>query len=454
MPKTIEHFVMMGDSLSDRGTMAHRKLFGLIPMNGLSGLKSKSPKGRFTNGYTWDDELGALVSEEAIIKTLEQKGKSAIDIADDIIDHDPLVEHALQQDFNLDSDRSVDFQHQDFMRNYDEGGLTAYDYHQRVTDRLSYLGTEKILSRLDQKRELLLQDDKARNLSQEHKEKTLIVEWSGANDLLTVNVKPTKEEADKAVEARIRNVEILINNGYCNFALFNLPDLSLTPRFQSKTKTEAERENAQEVSLYFNQKLAEAVKELGNKHRYCSMDVFDINRIFTDAYNNPEKYGFEVEKIHTPYTQSPDFKLLDNGTSPSTGYMFWDDVHPTADMHAILGNKFYLQYSLEYKFEAPHESLLQVFQENYGQKYRDDKRGWFSFFRKSRLDYKSADLSLDKILEHALYNKGYRTRDTIIELGWINKDGQLMSDHPSLVAAMKEVNARHEPSASTANLVH
>ena len=51
--KKITQLIIMGDSLSDRGTLNQRKLFGLIPMSYLSGLSSKSPRGRFTNGFLW-----------------------------------------------------------------------------------------------------------------------------------------------------------------------------------------------------------------------------------------------------------------------------------------------------------------------------------------------------------------------------------------------------------------
>ncbi len=52
-PTKITHLVVLGDSLSDRGTLNKRELLGFIPMSYLSGLRSKSPKGRFTNGFLW-----------------------------------------------------------------------------------------------------------------------------------------------------------------------------------------------------------------------------------------------------------------------------------------------------------------------------------------------------------------------------------------------------------------
>ncbi|WED43709.1 SGNH/GDSL hydrolase family protein [Legionella cardiaca] len=445
MPKPkIEYIVSLGDSLSDPGAMDHRKLLDVIPMDGLSGLKGKSPKGAFTNGYTWTTDFGNDLAEEEIIKHLKRSGASAIDIADGIIDHDPKEEKPLHDDFNLDGYKRLDLQGQDLLRYYDEGGATSYDYSERPIANLKLLATEKIVSNLAAKRRLLLADDKARGITAQHKQRTLVTEWSGANDLLTVNLKPNKEEAQKAVKARLENVEKLIAAGYCHFALFNLPDLSLTPQFQLGSAED--RDNAHEVCTYFNQLLAEGIMKLSEQYKEaCSINLFDVNQIFTDAYNHPQAYGLDPAKKHTPYITSPDFKLNSDRTSPAPGYMFWDEKHPTAHVHKILAEKFYAEYSKKYHFTAPHESLLTQFKENYGQRWSDDMNGWFGFFRHSNLaDYKSPDLTLTDILNHALNNKGKRTRDVITKLGWINAQGELISKNPQLVHAWQELNAHKE----------
>ncbi|ASQ45340.1 SGNH/GDSL hydrolase family protein [Legionella clemsonensis] len=438
MPKPIiEHIISMGDSLSDPGRMAHKKLGGLIPMDGLSGLKGKSPKGAFTNGYVWDTDFGTDFVEERIIRTLKRKGEDSTEIADEVIVHDPKVENSLHN-LKLDDYRRINFAGRDFIRYYDEGGLTSYDYSGRITTNIKCLVTEKVVSNLDEKRSLLLADDNARAISAEHKKRTLITEWSGANDLITVNNEPSKEEAEKAVLARIKNAEELIKAGYYHFVLFNLPDLSLTPHFYRLG--EKEQANAREVCNYYNQLLQQKVTELSEKHPNCSINTFDVNKIFTDAYYNPQKYQLDSAKIHSPYLESKDFKLNSNKTSPAPGYMFWDDKHPSAHVHKILAEKFYDEFSEKYHFSAPHESLLTQFRENYGQKWKDDKEGWFGFFRTTHINYKTESLTLENILKHALEDGGKRTREVITELGWIDNEGKLIAKNPSLVAAMKKLH--------------
>ncbi len=54
-------------------------------------------------------------------------------------------------------------------------------------------------------RKLFLKTDQ--NVSMEDKAKTLIIEWSGANDLITVNKRPERKAVDKAIQARVANLK-------------------------------------------------------------------------------------------------------------------------------------------------------------------------------------------------------------------------------------------------------
>ena len=126
-------------------------------------------------------------------------------------------------------------------------------------------------------RDQLLNYDKQHHISNEQKAETLIMEWSGANDLVTVNAEPSIAEADRAIAARIDNVKKLIAAGYRNFVLFNLPNLSLTPRYQALSK-EAQ-DNAKKCTDYFNEQLKKACEQLNEDYPHCSIDPFDINTI-------------------------------------------------------------------------------------------------------------------------------------------------------------------------------
>ena len=199
----------------------------------------------------------------------------------------------------------------------------------------------------------LLAYDEIHALSPQQKAETLIIEWSGANDLIFVNERPSKECADRAILARLENLKQLIQHGYRHFVLFNLPDLSLTPRYQNMSAIE--RDNAHECSAYFNEKLANLCKDMSSTNPECSIEEFDVFDTFTEGYNNPTKYGFDAEKIKTPYLQSADFKLRRENKAPlsassAKGYMFWDDLHPTAYLHALIGERFYNKFRNKFDF--------------------------------------------------------------------------------------------------------
>nr|WP_241480327.1 SGNH/GDSL hydrolase family protein [Legionella norrlandica] len=336
-PIKISHLVVLGDSLSDKGTLNKRELLGFIPMSYLSGLSSKSPRGRFTNGFLWGDYVGATTAEQFEIEHIRKKLKlqndaiNNADISDELLSNNK-EKRKNEKSFSLNEDNHILFKGTRFARFYCEGGLTAHDYSSSFTFNLALFFTRLILATLGGKRNQLLNDDKKYNISNLEKSETLVVEWSGANDLITANEKPSRAAADKAVNDRIENIELLIRNGYRNFVLFNLPDLSLTPRYQRKSREE--QQNASNSTEYFNQQLRtkslELIKKYQNLRIPINLSVFDVNEQFKKVYNNPEQYGFERDKLKSPYVESDLFKKNQQNPvdqkkhiSPAKGYMFW-----------------------------------------------------------------------------------------------------------------------------------
>src|SRR3990167_825678 len=364
---TVSNLVIMGDSLSDRGTLDRRLLFGFIPLDKLSGLEGRSPVGRFTNGYAWSDHLSAMFANEFTLRQLKKRKHfvDVTDMSDAIITDEHKIKEHVDHAYSLSNDLSIHYQNRNFIRSYDEGGLTAHDYSWTLSNSISRFFTRLIVSTLAAKRRDLLAYYHQYKVAQKRKAETLIIEWSGANDLITVNARPSKEEVDKAIRNRIENAKMLIQNGYRHVVLFNLPDLSLTPRYQRKNL--AEQANAKEWSNYFNAQLAIACEKLAdeNKDLGCSINVFDINAEFKKIYEHPAEYGFKEDKLKQPYLQSPDFKIKKDGTSPATGYLFWDDVHPTADTHVKLAEKFFDWCKNQYNVLMPESN-----NKNYRQQFR------------------------------------------------------------------------------------
>lgn len=462
LQKKISHMVLMGDSLSDRGTVYREKILGFIPMAWFAGILGNTPKGRFTNGYVWADAISSFFASDFIIQQLKQKYHcSNEEITNAIIAKESWVLEEIHYDYNLDNDLFVKFEGRDFIRSYDEGGLSAYDYAWKPSTSITRFFSRIILSTLEEKRKALLSYDEEQKVSHKQKAQTLVVEWSGANDLITVNAEPSIIEVDRAIKERVKNVEILLQKGYRHFVLINLPDLSLTPRFQNMTGKAGEeaRLNAQRCVTYFNHELIKACDKFKTMFPHCYFDVFDINSFFVDAYNNPGNYGIDPAKLKQPYKTSPDFKMLPNGTSPAKGYMFWDDIHPTADVHAVLGNNFYIKYNQEFTVTEPEAAnspdavknisettLKRAFRTRYGETLGKSQHGFFGSLSRSHIQYKTA--SVEDILKHALCDEGKRTREVITELQWIDKDGNINLNIPVLKNAMTNVQMQQANVAS------
>lgn len=341
----------LGDSLTDRGTL-NDKYLGFIPMRLVSGLQGKSPQGSFTNGFAWSDHLAVILMNEFIINKLKRENQfDDMDIVDAIIRQDDCIKE-IKSYYNLQNDKAVKYKGEEFFLSFSEGGLTSYDYSWWPSKSVSRFFTRLILSTLEKKRNELLQHATTMQSSMEQRAKTLIIEWSGANDLITVNEKPSLDEVDRIVMERMKNIEELAANGYYNFVLCNLPDLSLTPRFQAKSA--ADQANAKACVNALNMKLKQACENIQARHPNYSIVVFDVFSEFEQIYNNPTKYGFDIEKLKTPYLKSNDFKMNKDGTSPAKGFMYWDDVHPSGDMHALLAYKFYLQLKDTFHFLPPN----------------------------------------------------------------------------------------------------
>lgn len=424
----------MGDSLSDRGTLTKRHGLGLIPMNTLSGLEAKkSPFGRFTNGYNWIDTIAERLHK--------------------IYSHnEPAVsEERHTPQLTLDDDTKVMLEDDFLLRSYAEGGLTSHNYSYTPDWLLQNEFSRLMVSNLSEKRSLLLEDDIKHKLDSEHKSHTLVLEWSGANDLITVNSEPNITAIHHSIASRVRNLKELIKHGYRNFSLFNLPDLSLTPYYQNKSKKL--RDNAKTMSLLYNQKLSEALQDVQREFQHsCQIEIFDVREHFTTIYTNPSDYGFDSGKIKTYYTQSRALQAK-NYDGTSCGYMFWDEIHPSEAMHTALAD-----HALEFiheKFEllsptnesGKHNKRTQLLKEfcyqldSYNQKNNEAWFGIYSFFSYPTLtiDTKlSAFENLENIFHHAFTLKTSYVLDIFQNLGWIDSKLRFTDSTPVEIIQIEE----------------
>ncbi|KTD59659.1 lipolytic enzyme, GDSL family [Legionella sainthelensi] len=379
--------------------------------------------------------------------------KSSDDISDQIIT-DPRYRKYIQEYYSLDDGRTGQYNGQNFFANYSQGGATSYDYSWKGLflsllapfTAIKLFFTRLIVSNLSKQVDQFLVDLEKQE-DYEDKERTLITVFSGANDLITVNSEPTKESANLAVQSNIDNLEKLIQQGFKNIVLCNLPDLSLTPRFQG-TPSEGK---AHEVTEYFNTQLEEKYKKLKEKYPSCSIDFFNINSVFTKIYtdvrDNPQsEYAlyFDRKKLKEAYKDSTDYTMTPERTSPGSKHMFWDDVHPTATMHSLLMSEFYKNIDAlsKYKISAPAEQspeqLCKKFRQKYHEKLESSRFGFLHPNKELSINYKEPAKALNCILRFALDKNNKKAdyiRAAMTDLGWwVNNEPNMCI--PALADAM------------------
>lgn len=165
--------------------------------------------------------------------------------------------------------------------------------------------------------------------------------WSGANDFL--DSAPANGVSDAAWSGTISNAVLNITNalatlytgGAREVIVGNMPNLGQLPAASSfgplTNYVDAK------VQL-FNGMLNTAVTNLMGSHTGLRIYLMNANRGFTNIYYSPATYGFTVVSVGA--LQDPN--LTDKSfNGPGANYLFWDPVHPTTKMHALVGAMAY-----------------------------------------------------------------------------------------------------------------
>ena len=257
------------------------------------------------------------------------------DTSDEVISHDDSHHYISSEtimrnekfrekhDFYLNNPKAVTLNGQDRVISLAEGGATAYDYGQLKEVKLSSPITwlrfiyGKFLSNISKQHAQLI------NISQTNdKDKTLYIDLIGANDLITIPNNLNKDAAKKAVDARIANIQKLIDEGYKNFCIINLPLLSHVPKYQNLGE-------AEEVSKYYNEYLAQEINQLSAQINNPDITIKEIE--LDKIYNNI----MQDQKI-VASLKNENFIDKQNPNAWS-----WDGLHPTTKITSLIGCNIY-----------------------------------------------------------------------------------------------------------------
>ena len=364
----LKRLVVFGDSLSDAGNLEETRLGGVFPVPA-TGLE-ESGDGRFADRLSWPAYLTIQRMRDAfkkihpnhvgrdsqgnrrylqflafLAKQLVVDGVD-VDVLDQEIVRDYAVGGASSATYSALTTVLGDLKHA-VSHPFQYLGLLVHHPQkaaEKAVETVSATGAQAVVSNLEKQFEQFEAEN--RDNTDDQKAQTLIVEWTGANDLITVNPEPTKEIADLSVQARMAHLKKLYDLGYRNFALFNLPDLSKTPLYQTK-KTEKERQKAQKVIEYYNNQLFINFEEFKVNHSHPDLKfksiLFDVYREFNKIYDNPEQNGFNPKKLTKTQSDDKQYQPTPGIAPHHDGYMFWNDVHPTSAVQEMLAEKFKTQ---------------------------------------------------------------------------------------------------------------
>jgi cholinesterase len=167
----------------------------------------------------------------------------------------------------------------------------------------------------------------------------LYVVWGGANDFLGASSLGDPAVAQSIIADAVANlaqsVTLLYAHGARHFLVPNLPDLGLIPLEQGSAAAPATA-----LSFAFNQALAQALQGLAVELPRADVHTFDVAALLDSVAQNPATYGFlDVSDACVADTTHVCVLTSFNG-GPAAGFLFWDDVHPTAAAHALLAAQF------------------------------------------------------------------------------------------------------------------
>jgi cholinesterase len=148
---------------------------------------------------------------------------------------------------------------------------------------------------------------------------SLFVVWGGADDFEALSG-PTIPQSQAAAQIAASNISAIVAalqaQGAMNILVPNLPNLGDTPEFNGDAAAIA-------FSDTFNSALASTLPS--------GATLFDTDALFHSILTNPNAYG--LTNVNTPC-------ILAAANPACSGYLFFDDIHPTTAADASLAQGF------------------------------------------------------------------------------------------------------------------
>ncbi len=134
------------------------------------------------------------------------------------------------------------------------------------------------------------------------------------------------------------SINRLVTAGARQFLVLNLPPLGDTPRYNGGQAT---RDQYNVRTQQYNTALAAMLGNVQSGNPAVTVYQFDVFALVNQALVNPAAFGLtNVTNAAAPGLDPGDTSYNTNVIVPNPNqYLFWDDLHPTTAVHAILGQR-------------------------------------------------------------------------------------------------------------------
>ncbi len=163
----------------------------------------------------------------------------------------------------------------------------------------------------------------------------LVVLWAGGNDFLYGSANPETISANMA-----SHITTLSQAGATRFIVPNLPPLETTPEVQSRSAS-AQAQMAADV-IEYNQRLATVVADLVSSLN-IEVQLLDTHTLFNQIVNNAGHLGITntIDSACSSTGSILPLPICNSGDSVVSNveqYLYFDKAHPTATVHAAVGD--------------------------------------------------------------------------------------------------------------------
>lgn len=160
---------------------------------------------------------------------------------------------------------------------------------------------------------------------------TLVTLEFGANDVKDALFAAAQQQdpmpyIDSAVKSIYAAMNSLYSHGARRFMVMNVPDLGKTPAVRMVGASGS----ATILTNVFNNSLLAVLKNI-QKLPGSKVKVLDVNKKFDDIAQRAPDYGFSNSK-------DPCIRPKQQCSNPDA-YIFWDGIHPTRALHALIAQQ-------------------------------------------------------------------------------------------------------------------